>query len=79
VAVARNDLGRDRLDGEPHGLGDMGLHPWIDLGKGAHRAGNGAGRDLLAGRLEPLLGAGEFRIGDRELDAEGGGLGVDAV
>ena len=48
VAVARDDLGRDRLDGKPHGLGDMRFDARIDLGEGADRAGNGAGRDFLA-------------------------------
>ena len=47
VAVARDDLRRDRLDGEPHRLGDMRLDARIDLGEGADRAGDGAGRDLL--------------------------------
>ena len=54
VAVARDDLGRDRLDGKPHGLGDMRLHPRIDLREGADRAGDGAGRDLLSRGEQPL-------------------------
>ena len=48
VAVARDHLGRDRLDGEPHRLGDMRLDARIDLGEGADRAGDRAGGDLLA-------------------------------
>ena len=46
VAVARDDLGRDRLDRKPHRLGDVRLDPRIDLREGADRAGDGAGRDL---------------------------------
>ena len=79
VAVARDDLGRDRLDREAHRLGDMRFDARIDLGEGADRAGDGAGRDLLAGRDQPRAGAGELGIGDRELEAEGGRLGMDAV
>ena len=33
VAVARDDLGRDRLDREPHRLGDMRFDARIDLAK----------------------------------------------
>ena len=33
VAVARDDLGRDRLDGEAHRLGDMRFDARIDLAK----------------------------------------------
>ena len=79
MPVARDDLGRDRLDREAHGLGDVRLHPRIDLRKGADRAGNGAGRDFLARGDEPFTGAREFRVGIGELDAESGRLGVDAV
>ena len=65
MAVARDDLGRDRLDGEPHLLGDMRLDARIDLREGADRAGNRAGRDLLPRRDQPLARAREFGIGDR--------------
>ena len=57
----------------------MRLHARIDLREGADRAGDRAGGDLLARRDQPLARAGELGIGDRELDAEGGRLGVDAV
>ena len=53
VAVARDDLGRDRLDREAHRLGDMLFDARIDVGEGADRAGDGAGRDLLARGDEP--------------------------
>ena len=58
---------------------DMGFDPRIDLREGADRARDGAGRDLLARRDQALCGAGELRIGDRELEAERGRLGMDAV
>ena len=79
VPVARDHLGRDRLDREPHGLGDMRLYPRVDLREGADRAGNGAGRDLLAGGDQPRLGPVELGIGLRELQPERGRLGMDAV
>ena len=57
----------------------MLLDARIDVGEGADRAGDRAGRDFLARRDEPRAGAGEFGIGQRELEAEGRRLGVDAV
>ena len=51
VAVARDDLGRDRLDRQAHRLGDMRLDARIDMREGADRAGDGAGGDLLARAL----------------------------
>ncbi len=46
VAVARDHLRRDRLDGEAQLLGDMGLDARVDIGEGADGAGDRAGRDL---------------------------------
>ena len=79
VPVARNDLCGDRLDGETHLCGDMGLDRGIDIGEGADGAGNRAGRYLLARGDQPAPGPGEFGIMAGELDAEGGRLGVDAM
>ena len=79
VAVARDHLGRDRLDREPHLSGDMALHPGVDVGEGADRAGDGASGDLPAGGGQPLPVAGELRVMPGELEAEGGGFGMDAV
>ena len=62
-----------------HRLGDMRFDARIDLREGADRAGNGAGRDLLARGDEPLARAREFGIGVGELEAERGRLGMDAV
>ena len=50
-----------------------------DVGEGADRAGDRAGRDVVARRDQPLAVAGEFGIGLRELEPEGRRLGVDAV
>ena len=79
VAVARNDLGRDRLDLESHLTRHVGFDPRIDLGKSSDRAGDRAGRDLGACRDQALLGAGKLGIGDGELQPERGRLGMDAV
>ena len=57
----------------------MGFDARIDLREGADRAGDRAGRDLRARRDQALAGAGELGIGDGELEAERGRLGVDAV
>ncbi len=51
MAVARNDLGRDRLDGEAHLVRHMGFDARIDLRESADRAGDRAGRDLGARRI----------------------------
>ena len=57
----------------------MLLDARIDLGEGADRARDRAGRDLLARGDQPLAGAREFRIGVGELEAERRRLGMDAV
>ena len=49
------------------------------LREGADRAGDGAGRDAVAGRDQALAVAGELGIGLRELEPEGRRLGMDAV
>ena len=54
VAVARDHLGRHRFDREPQRLRHMRLDAWVDLREGADRARDRTGRDLLAGRSEPL-------------------------
>src|SRR3569623_1920087 len=79
MTVARDHLGRDRLDLKSHGLGDVGLHAWIDLREGADRTGDGAGRDLLPRSDEASAVAVELGVGVSELEAEGDGLGMDAV
>jgi hypothetical protein len=60
-------------------LGDMGFHAGIDIGEGAHGAGDGAGGDFGAGLDQPFAIAGELGVKAREFQAHRGGLGVDAV
>ncbi|MNN31808.1 hypothetical protein D3C81_1455100 [compost metagenome] len=79
VTVARDDLGRDRLDGQTHLVGDVLLNRRIDVGEGADGARDGAGRDLLARRDQAAFGALELGVIAGQLQAEGHGLGVDAV
>ena len=79
VTVAGDDLGRDRLDRQPHLLGDVFLDVRIDVGEGADGAGDGAGRDLALRLDQAQLGALELGIGLGELQPEGRRLGVDAV
>ena len=79
MTVARDDLRGDRLDGEAELLRDMLLDPRIDVGEGADRPRDGAGRDLGARRDQPGAVAGEGRVVAGQLDAEGRGLGMDAV
>src|SRR5207302_693072 len=79
VPVARDDLGGDRLDGQAQLFGDIFLHPRVDVGEGADGAGDRAGGDLELRHGQPLPGADELGVVAGELQAEGGGLGVDAV
>ena len=78
VAVARDDLRRDRLDCEPQLCCDVGFDARIDLRECADRAGDRAGRDLLARRFQPAPRAEKFGVGDGELEPERGRLGMDA-
>src|SRR3546814_7397793 len=71
VAIARDDLGRDRLDREAELRCDMRLDPRVDVGEGADRARDGAGRDLGARGDQAGLAARKFGIGLGELEAEG--------
>ena len=55
------------------------LDAGIDGGVGADGARNGAGGDLGPGRFQALPVAFEFGVEARQLEAEGGELGVDAM
>ena len=79
VAVARDDLGRDRLRFQAKLFRNVSLHARVDIGEGADGAGDFRRRDLGARSDEPLPAAGEFGIGIGELQPEGGRLGMDAV
>src|SRR5580658_11288420 len=79
VAVARDDLGRDRLRRQAELLRDMLFDRRRDIGEGADGAGDGASRDVAARLLQPVPRALELRVVAGELQAEGRGLGMDAV
>ena len=69
VAVARDHLGRDRLGREAELLGDIRLDRRVDVGEGADRARNRAGRDLAARRDEARRGRGRIRPNARRASA----------
>ncbi len=79
MAIARDDLRRNRLGAQAHLAGDVFLDARIDVGEGADRAGNGAGGDLLARGDEAGPISGELGISLGQLEAEGHRLRVDAV
>ncbi len=79
VAVARDDLRRDRLRDQPEPPGHGLLDPGVDVGEGADGARDRAGGDLLPGPRHALPIAGELGEEAGELEAERRGLGVDAV
>ena len=79
MAVARDDLGGDRLHRQAHLLGDMFFHRRINIGKRADGAGNGASGDLLAGAHQAFAIAGKLGIEAREFQAHRRRLGMDAV
>ena len=57
----------------------MLFDPRVDIGEGADRAGDRAGGDFLARRDQPRPRPRKLGVGERELEAEGRRLGVDAV
>ena len=79
VAVARDDLGGDRLGGETEPLEHARLVGGIVGGVGADRARDGADRSLVEGAFEALVVALGLEGEAGELEPEGGRLGVDAV
>ena len=79
VPVARDDLRRDRLGLEAELSGDVSLHARIEMRKGADRARNRAGADILLRAQKPLFRAGKLGIGEGKLQTECRRLGVDAV
>ena len=79
VPVARDHLGRDRLDREPQLRRHVRLDRRVDVGEGPDRAGDRADRDLRPRRPQPRPVAVHLGVGLGELQPEGGGLGVDAV
>ena len=79
MPVARNDLGGNRLGCETQFFAHVGFDRWIDVGKGADRAGNRAGADFGPRRHQPFAVAREFSIMAGKFHAKGGGLRMDRV
>ena len=79
MTVARHDLGRYRLGLQTEALEDLGLELRRSRRVGADGARNRAGRGLIERPLEPIGVAPGLEREARELDAEGRGLGVNAV
>ncbi len=79
VAVALDDLGGniDRLEAERGADGLFVLR--FEVAEGADGAGELADAEVLGGGVEALEVALNFRVPEQELEAEGGGFGVDAV
>mmetsp|Transcript_2583 Transcript_2583/g.4401 ORF Transcript_2583/g.4401 Transcript_2583/m.4401 type:complete len:326 (-) Transcript_2583:326-1303(-) len=79
MAVAGNDLRADRFGDQPQLVANMVLDCRIDIGEGAHRAGNGACGNLGAGGAHPAQVAVHFGIEPGKGQAHGGRFGVNAV
>jgi hypothetical protein len=79
MAVAWNDLRRDRLDRKAERFCDMLFYCRRNIGEGSDRTRDGACRNSFARGGQALAIALEFGIGLGKLETEGGGLGMDAV
>ena len=79
VTVTRDYLCGNRFHRQTQLARDKGLHTRINAGKGANRAGNGTGGHFGTRRHQPGAVAGEFRVMPGQFQAEGGGLGMDAM
>ena len=62
MAIARDHLRRNRLGFQVQFGRHIGFDPRVDVGESADRAGNRAGRNLLARRDKPGASSDEFRI-----------------
>src|SRR5471032_1850864 len=78
-SVALDDLRREHGGHQPKLLADVFLDARIEMRVGADRAGELAHGDLVARFDQPLLRASEFVVHQREIEAVGDRLGVDAV
>jgi len=79
MAVARDDLGRNRFRRQFEHGGDMLLDGGIDIGERPDGARDGAGGDLVTGLDEALASALKLGVKPRELEAQGRRFGVNAV
>ncbi len=79
VAVALDDLGGMGLHLEAQEFAGDLLHPGVQIGVGAHRAGDLAVAHVLQGLDKALPVPGELGVEPGHLEPEADGLGVDAV
>ena len=79
MAVAWDDLARNRLDAQAQLIGDVRLDRRIDIGEGADGARNRAGPDFRAGGLQAFAAARELCVMSSQLQSESGRLGVDGM
>ena len=79
VAVALDDLRGDGDGGEAEFFADGFLMFGLEMAEGADGAGELAHTEVLGGGVEAREVALHFGVPEEELEAEGGGFGVDAV
>ena len=79
MPITLHNLGGKRGGLDPEPLANFSLNLWIDMGMGADRAANFADADPFARLAKPFFGAPELVEHERELEAEGDRLGVNAV
>ena len=79
VAVALQDLGRDRGGLEAELRRASHLDPGVEVDVGPDRARDPADADDLEGPVDPVEVALDLLVPDEELEPEGDRLGVDAV
>src|SRR6266705_2705766 len=79
MPIALHDLGGDGLDAQAERGADLLLEGRLAVRVLAHGPGELADGDGRPGALEPLAVAARLHVPDRRLEAEGRGLGVDAV
>ena len=79
MAVARDDLGGYRFDGQAELLGHIRLNARVHMGEGADGAADRGHRHFGTRCQQPGAIARKFCVVAGELQAEAGGLGMDAV
>ena len=79
VPVALDDLRAQGRRPQAEPLANGFFHGGIEVGVGADRTAQLTHRDAFAGLAQAFLGAAELVVHQRELEAEGDRLGMDAV
>src|SRR5580698_3952397 len=79
MAVARNDLTRNRLDLQAQRMRDVRFDLRGDVGERPDRAGYGADRDFLACSNETRARTSKLRVITCELETESRGFRVNAM